>query len=42
LYRLLDQTSYRKSVDQLFSLLHILDCDVDLLVRSRSVPGKAA
>lgn len=42
LYRLLDQTNYRKSVDQLLSLLHILDCEVDLLVRSRNVPGKAA
>ncbi|MBX3335284.1 MAG: helix-turn-helix domain-containing protein [Nitrospira sp.] len=42
LYRLLDQTNYRKSVDQLLSLLHVLDCDVDLLVRSRSSSGKAA
>src|SRR5438132_8963245 len=29
-YRLLDQKNYRKSVDQLLSLLHVLDCDVDL------------
>jgi hypothetical protein len=42
LYRLLDQTNYRKSVDQLLSLLHILDCEVDLLVRNRSSSGKAA
>lgn len=42
LYRLLDQTNYRKSVDQLLSLLHVLDCDIDLLVKSRSSPGKAA
>jgi len=35
-YRLLDQTNYRKSVDRLLSLLHILDCDVDLVVRARS------
>ena len=41
-YRLLDQTNYRKSVDQLLSLLHVLDCDVDLLVRTKSAPGKAA
>lgn len=41
LYRLLDQTNYRKSIDQLLSLLHILDCDVDLLVRNRSSSGKA-
>ena len=42
LYRLLDQTNYRKSIDQLLSLLHILDCDVDLLVKNRSSSGKAA
>jgi hypothetical protein len=42
LYRLLDQTNYRKSVDQLLSLLHVLDCDVDLLVKSKSSSGKAA
>ncbi|MGH8058173.1 MAG: hypothetical protein ACREOH_13220, partial [Candidatus Entotheonellia bacterium] len=34
-YRLLDQTNYRKSVDQLLSLLHVLDCDVDLVVRAK-------
>ena len=32
LYRLLDQTNYRKSVDQVLNLLHVLDCDVDLIV----------
>jgi predicted XRE-type DNA-binding protein len=42
LYRLLDQTNYRKSVDQLLSLLHVLDCDVELMVKSRSSSGKAA
>jgi len=31
-YRLLDQTNYRKSVDQVLSLLHVLDCEVDLVV----------
>jgi len=36
LYRLLDQTNYRKSVDQVLNLLHVLDCDVDLVVRARS------
>jgi predicted XRE-type DNA-binding protein len=41
-YRLLDQTNYRKSVDQLLSLLHVLDCDVDLLVRTKDTSGKAA
>lgn len=35
-YRLLDQTNYRKSVDQLLSLLQILDCEVRLVVRPRS------
>lgn len=35
-YRLLDQTNYRKSVDQLLSLLHVLDCDVELVVRAKS------
>lgn len=35
-YRLLDQTNYSKSVDQLVSLLQILDCEVDLLVRAKS------
>lgn len=42
LYRLLDQANTRKSVDQLLSLLHILDCDVDLLVRTKATPGQAA
>src|SRR6266849_6062790 len=42
LYRLLDQTNYRKSVDQLLSLLHVLECDVDLLVRTKPASGKAA
>lgn len=41
-YRLLDQTNYRKSVDQLLSLLHVLDCDVELLVRTKTTSGKAA
>jgi len=35
-YRLLDQTNYRKSVDQLLSLFHVLDCEVDLVVRAKS------
>ena len=35
-YRLLDQTNYKKSLGQLLSLLHVLDCDVDLVVRARS------
>jgi hypothetical protein len=35
-YRLLDQTNDRKSIDQVLNLLHVLDCDVDLIVRARS------
>jgi len=42
LYRLLDQKNSRKSVDQLLSLLHVLDCDIDLLVRTKTTPGRAA
>jgi predicted XRE-type DNA-binding protein len=36
LYRLLDQTNYRKSIDQILNLLHVLDCEVDLVVRAKS------
>jgi hypothetical protein len=35
LYRLLDQTNYRKSVDQMLGLLQVLHCDVDFVVRER-------
>ena len=35
-YRLLDQTNYRKSVDQILALLQVLNCDVDLVVRTKS------
>jgi hypothetical protein len=35
-YRLLDQTNYRKSVDQLVTLLQILDCEVRLVVRPKT------
>ena len=38
-YRLLDQTNYHKSVDRLLSLLHVLDCDVDLVVKDRVARG---
>jgi hypothetical protein len=34
LYRLLDTTNYRKSVDQMLALLYVLDCEVDLVVRA--------
>lgn len=36
LYRLLDQKNYRKSVDQLLALLQVLNCEVDLVVRSKT------
>ena len=35
-YRLLDQTNYTKSIDQMLALLHVLDCEVDLIVRAKS------
>jgi len=35
LYRLLDPTNTRKSLSQLIALLHLLDCAVDLVVKSR-------
>ena len=36
LYRLLDQTNYTKTVDQMLRLLQALDCDVELVVRAKS------
>ncbi len=38
-YRLLDQTNYRKSVDQVLVLLQILDCDVELVIKGRLRSG---
>ena len=40
-YRLLDQTNSRKSVDQLLTLLHVLDCEIELLVRTKAARGKS-
>lgn len=34
-YRLLDQTNYSKSLDQMLGLLHVLDCEVEMTVRDR-------
>jgi hypothetical protein len=34
-YRLLDQTNYTKSLSQLMALLTILDCDLDVTIRTR-------
>ena len=42
LQRLLDQKNYRKSVDKLLSLLNVLGCDVDLLVRAKRASEKRA
>ena len=36
LYRLLDQTNYRKSVDRMLALRQVLNCDVDLVVRTKT------
>jgi hypothetical protein len=36
LYRLLDPSNTSKSMSQLIALLHILNCDVDLVVKKRS------
>jgi len=36
LYRLLDPTNTRKSMKQLVALLHILNCDVNLVVKKRA------
>ena len=35
-YRLLDTTNYRKSVDKMLSLLQVLDCEIEVVVRNRS------
>lgn len=35
-HRLLDQTTYRKSIDQLIKLLRVLDCDIEVVVRDRT------
>ena len=35
LYRLLDPANYNKSMKQLVALLHLLNCDVDLVVKKR-------
>jgi hypothetical protein len=35
-YRLLDPANYRKSVDRVLFLLHVLDCEIDLVIRTKS------
>jgi len=41
-YRLLDQTNYKKSIDQLMALLSILDCQVELVVKKKRRRLRAA
>jgi len=36
LYRLLDPTNTRKTINQLVTLLHVLDCDVELIIKKTS------
>ena len=36
LYRLLDTTNTQKSMNQLVALLHILNCDIDLVIKKRA------
>lgn len=38
LYRLLDPTNSTKSIDQLTALLGVLDCEIDVLVKTRKQP----
>ena len=42
LYRLLDPSNTKKSMSQLVALLHILNCDVDLVVKRRAALTSAA
>jgi DNA-binding TFAR19-related protein (PDSD5 family) len=35
LYRLLDPANYKKSMKQLVALLHLLDCEVDLVIKKK-------
>ncbi len=39
LYRLLDPANTKKSMKQLVALLHILNCDVDLVVKKKEAAG---
>ena len=37
-YRLLDQTNYKKSVRQLITLLHIVNCEVEVVLKGPWIP----
>jgi predicted XRE-type DNA-binding protein len=39
-YRLLDQTNYEKSIDQMFALLAVLGCQVNMMVEKNEMDGK--
>lgn len=41
-YRLLDQTNYKKSVDQMLLLLNLLNCRVNFTIEKDKKSGKAA
>ena len=41
-YRILDEENYRKSMDQIFSLLAILDCRLDFLIERNSISSESA
>jgi hypothetical protein len=42
LRRIIDQTNYRKSIDQVLRLLHVLKCEVGVVIRPKRRPGKTA
>jgi len=42
LRRILDQTNYRKSIDQVLRLLHVLKCEVGVVVRPKRRVRKTA
>jgi hypothetical protein len=42
LYRLLDQTNTRKSVDQMLALLSVLECEVEMRVRPKQASRAAS
>ncbi|MGD0231506.1 MAG: helix-turn-helix transcriptional regulator [Syntrophorhabdales bacterium] len=39
-YRLLDQTNYEKSIDQVLALLTVLGCQVSVMVEQNKIDGK--
>jgi hypothetical protein len=43
LYRILDKNNYRKSIDQVVGLLHLLECEVEIRIKQAGSvePGRA-